>query len=222
MKILAFGAHPDDIEFGGAAPLIIKETKKGNKAKVVICSLGEAGTNGTPAGRKKESQTAAKILGSEIEFINLGGDCHIQNTPLNAKYKPDIILTTSLKEEQHPDHRILAILVRDACRFARYGKLKELQGLPVHKIKSLFYYQSSADYYKPFDIVIDVSKIEQTWIKAISAHKSQMKKDYLDLVLTKARALGASIGVKYAVGLWKNDPLRINSLSDISLSSRNY
>jgi len=64
---------------------------------------------------------------------------------------------------------------------------------------------------------------QKIWEKSIKAHASQMKtKNYIDLVLTKARALGASIGVKYAVGLWKNDPVRLNSLSDINLSSRNY
>ena len=40
MKILAIGAHPDDVEFGGAAALIIKETEKDNHAKVVVCTLG--------------------------------------------------------------------------------------------------------------------------------------------------------------------------------------
>ncbi|PIR96182.1 MAG: hypothetical protein COT92_02615 [Candidatus Doudnabacteria bacterium CG10_big_fil_rev_8_21_14_0_10_42_18] len=231
MKILAFGAHPDDVEFGAAAPLLIKETKKGSKAKIVVCSLGEAGSSGTSVGRKKEAAMAAKIIGAEIEFINLGGDCHIKYKPNNGitlakiirKYKPNIVLTTSLKEEQHPDHKALAMLVRDACRFARYGGLKELKGLPVHKIGELYFYQSSADYYKPYDIVIDVSDVQKIWEKSIKAHASQMKtKNYIDLVLTKARALGASIGVKYAVGLWKNDPVRLNSLSDINLSSRNY
>lgn len=231
MKLLAFGAHPDDVEFGGAAALIIKETQKGNRAKVVVCSLGEAGTNGTPQSRKKESQNAARLIGAEIEFLNLGGDCHIEYKPQNTikiarvirQYKPDVVLAQSLTQNQHPDHRNLAFTVRDACRLARYGGLKELKSLPVHKIGALYFYGSSAEWDKRPDIVIDVTDIHAQWEKAMLAHTSQMKtKSYLNLVNTKAAALGASMGVKYAVGLWTNDPIRLENLSDLSLSSRNY
>lgn len=231
MKILAIGAHPDDVEFGGAAALIIKETEKGNHAKVVVCSLGEAGTNGTPLSRKKESQNAAKISGTEIEFVDMGGDCRIEYKPQNAikiariirQYKPDIVLAQSLSQNQHPDHKNLAFIVRDACRFARYGGLRELKTLPVHKIGALYFYGSSAEWDKRPDIVIDVTEVHDKWEKSMLAHTSQMKtKGYLNLVNSKAAALGVSIGVKYAVGLWTNDPIRLNYLSDITLSSRNY
>ena len=57
----------------------------------------------------------------------------------------------------------------------------------------------------------------------MAIHSSQMKtKNYLNLVNSKAAYLGASVGVKYAIGLWINDPVRLNSLSDLTLSSRNY
>lgn len=229
-RILAIGAHPDDIEFS-CAPLLIKEVQKGNNVKIVICSLGEAGTSGTPMSRQKESLKAAEIIGAAIEFINLGGDCHFEYKPSSSikiaglvrKFKPNIVLAPSLKEEQHPDHRILAKLVRDACRLARHGGLKELKKIPAHRVNALYYYQSSADFHKRPDIVIDVSDIYPKWKKAIKSHKSQMKTtDYLNLITTKSRALGTSIGVKYAVGLWTNDSIRLDNLSDIVLSSRNY
>ena len=105
-KILAIGAHPDDVEFG-CGGLIIKEVEHGAKVKIVVCSLGEAGTNGTPAGRKAEATAAAKAAGAEIEFISMGGDSHIENKPTNAfklaaiirKFKPDIVLAPSLSEK---------------------------------------------------------------------------------------------------------------------------
>lgn len=230
-KILCFGAHPDDVEFGGAAALLIKEIQKGNHAKIVVCSLGEAGTNGSAAQRKQESQTAAKQIGAEIEFLDLGGDCHIEYQPQNAfkiakvirQFKPNIVFTQSLAQNQHPDHRNLSMIARDACRLARYGGLKELKKLPVHKISALYFYGSSAEWDKKPDIVIDVTSVHKKWEQTMRAHKSQMKtKSYLNLVNTKAAALGASIGVKYAVGLWTNDPIRLDNLSDITLSSRNY
>jgi LmbE family N-acetylglucosaminyl deacetylase len=51
-KILAIGAHPDDVEFG-VAGLLLKEIENGAQVKIVICSLGEAGSNGTPKSPKK-------------------------------------------------------------------------------------------------------------------------------------------------------------------------
>jgi len=54
MKILAFGAHPDDIEFG-CGGLIIKEVQKGNQVKNLVISKGEAGTVGTPKSGPKRA-----------------------------------------------------------------------------------------------------------------------------------------------------------------------
>ena len=57
----------------------------------------------------------------------------------------------------------------------------------------------------------------------MSCHKSQMQtKAYLNLVNSKAAYLGTSVGVSYAIGLWANDPIRVDAISDLSLSSRNY
>lgn len=228
-KIIAFGAHPDDVEFG-VSGLLIKEIKAGNKVKIVVGSLGESGTNGTPAGRKLEAVKAASFIGAEIEFIDLGGDCRIENNPENVikiariirKYKPNIVLAPSLSENQHPDHLAVAQMVRSACRFARYGGLEEISE-KVHYIDSLYYYPSSAELDRKPDIIMDVSKEYDKWVKAMSIHKSQMKtKSYLNLIGSKARALGASVGTDYAIGLWVNDPVRLDKISDINVSSRNY
>ncbi len=230
MNILVFAAHPDDAEFG-CGGLIIKEIKKGSRVKIVVSSLGEAGTNGTPLGRKKEAQEAARLAGAEIEFLNLGGDCHIEDSPKNAilfagiirKFKADIVLAPELQRNQHPDHYTVAKLAHSACRLARYGGLKELKKLPVHKVGSLYFYPSRAEWTIRPDIIVDVSDFKDRWEQTMSAHKSQMKtKAYHDLIFSKAAAMGASIGVKYAIGLWANDPIRVNSLSDLNLSSRNY
>lgn len=228
-KILVFGAHPDDVEFGCGA-LLIKEIEKGSQVKIMVCSLGEAGTSGTPEGRKKEAQAAAHSIGAEIEFISLGGDSHFVNSPENAhklglvirEYKPNIVLATSYFENQHPDHLALSQMVRAASRFARYGGLEELKKLPVHAIESLYFYPSSHGFDKKPDIIIDITPQYEKWIKAISMHESQMKtKDYLSMIESRAAAFGASIGVKYATILWVNDPVRVETLSEIG-SSRNY
>ena len=70
--LLAFGAHPDDIEFG-CGGVIARETQSGRPAHFVICSRGESGTNGTPAERTAEAEKSAALLGATCEFIDLGG-----------------------------------------------------------------------------------------------------------------------------------------------------
>src|SRR6476661_3739906 len=110
-SLLAFGAHPDDIEFGCGA-VIACETSAGRKAHLVICSRGEAGSHGTPAQRTREAQKAAKILGAPAEFIKLDGDAHLEIRAVHAiklarilrQERPAIVLAPSLAENQHADH----------------------------------------------------------------------------------------------------------------------
>ncbi len=229
-KILVFGAHPDDAEFG-CGGLLIKEIKAGNEVKIVVCSLGEAGTNGTPESRKKEATNGAHAMGAEIEFIDLGGDCHIQNTPQNTiklaeiirTYQPNIVLAQSLSPNQHPAHFTVSGMVRAATRMARYGGLKEIKKHKVHAIDALYYYPSSAELDKSPDIIIDVSSEYEAWVKSMHMHESQMKTmGYINLVGSKAKALGASIGVEYAIPLWVNDPVVLANLSLLDNSSRKY
>lgn len=230
MKILCIGAHPDDVEFG-CAPVLIKEVEKGNEVKILVLSLGEAGSSGTPEGRKKEAEEAAKIIGAEIEFIEMGGDCKIEYKPQNSialakkirEYKPNIIIAPDVNENQHPDHAVAGKLARDAARMARYGGLAELKDLDIHKVDSLYYYVITQFFGSSPDILIDVTKVQPKWQKAMEAHQSQLKsKKYLEMVMAWAKALGSAIGVDYAVGLKTNEPVQLNNLSDITLSSRNY
>src|SRR5271170_5836293 len=75
--LLAFGAHPDDIEFG-CGGIIARETKAGRKVHFVVCSSGEAGTYGTPKLRTAEAKRAPALLGATIEFAELDGDAHLE------------------------------------------------------------------------------------------------------------------------------------------------
>jgi len=230
MNILAIGAHPDDIEFG-CAPVLIKEARRGNLVKLLVLSRGEAGSSGTPESREQESRNAARIIGADtIHFLEFGGDCHLQYTPQNSlriateirKFQPAIVLSPHPEENQHPDHAVAGRLSRDACRLARYGGLEELKPLPIHKVASLYFYHISRHWDAP-DILIDVSDVKAAWESAMNCHESQVKsKSYVDLQVTAAHLLGLTIGAEYAIGLYANDPIRLKSLSDVTLSSRNF
>ena len=230
MRILAVGAHPDDVEFG-CAPILIQEVRNGHEARILVTSKGEASSAGSPEERFQEARDAARIIGAAIQFLELGGDCHVEHSPANAitlareirRFKPEVVLAPHLGENQHPDHSAVGKIVRDAARLARYGGLQDLQELPPHQITSLYYYAITQVLIHPPEIVVDVSAAREAWEAAVQCHKSQMKsRNYLDLVMSRARTLGAAVGVEHAIGLWLNDPIRLGSLADIPLSSRYF
>ncbi len=232
--LLAFGAHPDDIEFG-CGGIVAKETVAGRKAHFVICSRGEAGTHGTPKQRTAEAERAAKILGATIEFIELDGDAHLEIRAAHAiklakiirQIRPQILLAPSVVENQHPDHWRLGKLVRDAARLARYGGLKELHRTPSHAIDQLFFYAVTPEA-EPRDIspvLIDVSapEIISAWSAAMEAHASQVRaRNYIELQLTRARLLGARAGIGHAMALFPNEPLVFGSLAEVGKSARKF
>ncbi len=232
--LLAFGAHPDDIEFG-CGGIIARETLAGRPVHLVICSRGEAGTNGTPAERTAEAEKAAGLLGATIEFIELDGDAHLEVSSAHAialagiirRIKPAIVLAPTLEQNQHPDHWRLAQLARDATRLARYGGVAELKDQPVHAIGQLFFYAITSNA-EPADrppVLIDVSSPEvvAAWTAAMQAHASQLKtRDYVELQLARARVNGSRCGSSAAMALYPNDPLVFDSLAALARGARRY
>jgi LmbE family N-acetylglucosaminyl deacetylase len=223
--LLAVGAHPDDIEFG-CGGIIARETKAGRKAHFVVCSRGEAGTYGTPKQRIAEAKKSAGLLGATIEFLELDGDAHLEVRAVHAiklaeiirRVRPDVVLASSLVENQHPDHARLGKLVRDAARLARFGGLQELRRRPPHKIGQLLFYAVTPEA-EPSDIspvLFDVSAqaIIKTWTAAMAAHASQTStRNYVELQLTRARLRGAQAGVEHAIALFPDAPLVFASLA---------
>lgn len=232
--LLAFGPHPDDIEFG-CGGVIAHETRAGRAAHFVVCSHGEAATHGTPAKRIAEAKKSAAILGATVEFIELDGDAHLEVHAAHAiklarilrRLRPSIILAPSLVQNQHPDHARLGQLVRDAARLARYGGLKELRSLPPHAIDQLFFYAVTPEA-EPSDItpvLIDISAPEvlTDWTAAMEAHASQMQtRNYVELQLTRARLRGLRAGIGHAIALFPNDPLVLDSLAPVGRGTRRF
>lgn len=232
--LLAFGAHPDDIEFG-CGGIIVRETLGGRPAHLVVCSRGEAGTYGTPEQRTVEAQKAAEIMGATLEFLELEGDAHLEIRVSHAiklaavlrRVRPGFVLAPVLVENQHPDHARLGRLVRDAARLARYGGVEELRDLPPHAIDQLFFYAGSLETEPSAitPILVDVSPAEviAAWTEAMQAHASQTSaRSYVELQLTRARLHGLRAGVGYAIPLFSNDPIVVDSLEPVSRGARHF
>ncbi|HXI73736.1 MAG TPA: PIG-L family deacetylase [Verrucomicrobiae bacterium] len=232
--LLAFGAHPDDLEFA-CGGVIAKEARAGRKVHFVICSRGEAGTHGTPKQRTAEAKKAAALLGATVEFIGLDGDSHLEVRAAHAiqlagilrRMQPGIVLAPSLVENQHPDHAKLGRMVRDAARLARYGGLKELRKSAPYAIDQLFYYAVTPEA-EPQDItpvLIDISapEIVAAWTAAMNAHVSQVSaRNYIELQLARARLNGLRAGIGHAIALFPNDPLVLDSLPQLNRSARRF
>jgi len=233
-RLLAFGAHPDDIEFG-CGGVIALESQAGRPVHFVICSRGEAGTNGTPEERQMEARNGAKLLGATHEFIELDGDARLEIKAAHTikiaaiirRLRPQIVLAPSLVENQHPDHARLGRMVRDAARLARYGGLADLREAPPHSIGQLFYYAVTPNS-EPRDItpiLIDVSAPEviQAWTASMAAHATQQRtRNYGELQLQRAKMLGASAGIEHAMALFPNDPMVATSLSALGRGARRF
>ena len=232
--LLAFGAHPDDIEFG-CGGVIASETHAGRQAHFVVCSRGEAGTFGTPKQRVTEAKNSARLLGATIEFIELDGDAHfelraahtIQLAGIIRRVCPGTVLAPSPVENQHPDHGRLGKMARDAARLARFGGLEELRGSPPHAIQQLFFYAVTPEA-EPTNITpifIDISAPESVaaWTAAMNAHATQVSaRNYVELQVIRARLLGARTGVSHAIALFPNEPLVFGSLAEAGIGARRF
>ncbi|MDB6170100.1 MAG: N-acetylglucosaminyl deacetylase, LmbE family [Verrucomicrobia bacterium] len=232
--LLAFGAHPDDIEFG-AGGVVARERSAGRPVHFVVCSRGEAGTHGTPRVRAAEARAAARVLGATIEFLELDGDARLELKAAHAlglarvirRVRPGIVLAPTVVPNQHPDHWRLGVLARDAARLARFGGLAPLRKQPPHAIGQLFFYALSPGAEPPGmpPVLIDISapEIMRLWRAAMAAHASQMRtRNYAELQVTRARVAGLAAGIDHAQALFPNDPLVLDSLAAVTRSARRF
>jgi N-acetylglucosamine malate deacetylase 1 len=232
--LLAFGAHPDDIEFG-CGGVVAAETRAGRAAHLVVCSRGESATHGTPAVRTIEAEKGAALLGATVEFVELDGDAHLEVRVAHAirlagvirRLRPGIVLAPSLVANQHPDHGRLGHLVRDAARLARYGGLEELKDAPSHTIDQLFFYTLTPDS-EPRNVtpvLFDISapEIVTAWTDAMNAHASQTRiRNYTEMQLTRARLNGLRAGIGHAIALFPNAPLVFESLAQLGRDASRF
>lgn len=237
LDILAFGAHPDDIELGAGAT-IAKEISKGKKVGAVDLTRGELGTRGSAEIRDTEAAAAAKVLGLSVRE-NLGfADGFFKNDKehqlavirMIRKYRPEIVLCNAV-EDRHIDHGKGSDLVSNACFLSGLIKIQtKLDGDdnlqdPWRPNKVYHYIQWRN--LNP-DFVVDVSGFIDQKTDAILAYSSQFfdpnsnepetpisSKNFIDSVLYRARDLGRLIGVQHAEGFTAERFVAVNTLDDL-------
>ena len=134
LDILAFGAHPDDVELGCGGTLA-KEIALGKKAGIIDLTRGELGTRGSVAIRNQEAAAAAEILGVAVRenldmrdafFVN--DEAHqLKIIEMIRKYKPEIVICNAI-DDRHIDHGKGSKLVSDACFLSGLMRIETKHG----------------------------------------------------------------------------------------------
>ena len=179
VDVLAIFAHRDDAELSCGGTLA-KAARSGHSTGILDLTQGEMGTRGSAETRAAEAEAAAKVLAVSVRR-NLGlPDAGIVNEPgtreqlarVIRKLQPRVVICPAL-EGRHPDHRVTAQLVRDACFVA--GLQKIAPDLPKHRpLKILHCLTYRQDFVRP-TFVVDVSDDFETKLASIRCYKSQFE-----------------------------------------------
>ena len=235
LDILAFGAHPDDVELG-CSGTIAKEVSLGKKVGIIDLTRGELGTRGSVAIRNEESAKASEILGVTVRrnldmrdgfFVN--DEAHqIKVIEMIRKYQPEIILCNAITD-RHIDHGKGSKLVSDACFLSGLRQIKtELNGEAQEAWRpKVVYHYIQWQNIEP-DFVVDISEFIDKKMESVLAYGSQFydpnskepvspitSKNFLDSVKYRAEDLGRLVGVEYAEGFTTERYLAVNSLGDL-------
>ncbi|HZV12762.1 MAG TPA: bacillithiol biosynthesis deacetylase BshB1 [Candidatus Kapabacteria bacterium] len=227
IDILAFAAHPDDVEFSCAGTMILMR-RKGYKTGAIDLTRGELGTRGTARSRAREAEAAAKIMGLTVRK-NLGmPDGNIELTQKNIlkiisvvrEYRPRIVLMP-YHVERHPDHEHASRLIREALFYSGLKRIPtNISGdsQEPHRPEMTLCYQQTAE--MPISVVVDITSVFEERMQAAYAYATQVhnpkmkgpetfisRPEFLEHIEARARENGFSVGVKYGEGFYQQTPV---------------
>ena len=235
LDILAFGAHPDDVELGCGGTLA-KEIALGKKVGIIDLTRGELGTRGSATLRDQEAEAAKGILGVHVRENLTFSDGFFSNDKVHQleiikiirKYQPDVVLCNAI-DDRHIDHPKGSKLVSDACFLSGLMKIEtEVNGSSQEKWrpKQVYHYIQWKTIEPNF--VVDVSGYMDLKVAAVKAYSSQFydpksneaetpitSKNFIDSIVYRAQDLGRLIGVDAAEGFTVERYVGVDNLSDL-------
>jgi N-acetylglucosamine malate deacetylase 1 len=226
LDLLAFGAHPDDVELAAAGTLI-KAAKNGAATGVISLTRGEMGTRGTPEARAAEFAAASEVMGlRHHEMLSLpDGRLRPDDESRTAavreirEHRPRIVLLP-WSEDRHPDHGAASRIVQEAAYLSGLAKLDT--GQPPHRPAELVYYMTSWEFEPGF--VVDISEHIEDKRRALQAYRTQVytpgfagsepptfiaSEHFMELLFSRMAHYGHLIGKKYG------EPFRIKGLLEV-------
>lgn len=235
IDLLAVAAHRDDVELtcGGT---LLKAAKQGYATAVIDLTEGEMGTRGSAALRGDEAARAGRILGlAARESLGLP-DAGITDTPETRellalairRFMPRVVIAPAL-EGRHPDHRVTAQLVRDACFIAGLGKIApEVPKHRPHKVVHALTYRQ--DFLKP-TFVVDISDVFEQKMEAIQCYDSQFGgalqagevyptgEPLYDVIRHHAAYYGALIRARYGEPFFTTETVKVDDIVALDVAT---
>ncbi|KMJ59733.1 deacetylase [Bacillus sp. LL01] len=225
LDILAFGAHPDDVEIGMAGTLA-KYKEQGYKTGICDLTFAERSSNGSVEIRQQEANEACKVLGLDARIqlslpdrgLFMKEEYILELVSVIRKYKPRLVFAP-YHEDRHPDHGNCAKLVEEAVFSSGIKRVEDSQKQNAHKPENIYFYQING-MNKP-DFYIDVTNQIDKKTRALEVYTSQFEKNqdgvdtpltngYVEAVISRERAYGKQIGSVYAEGFFAKGPLVLN------------
>lgn len=222
-RVLAFMAHPDDVEFtcGGTLALL---HQKGWEIHIATMTPGDCGSEQLgpeeiSAIRRVEAANAAAALGGEHHclecrdgFIAYDRETMTKAIGLVRKVRPTIVFALG-PNDYLIDHEISSAIVRNATFFVGVPNVKTEPFAPFRPVPYLYYadpVEAKDLFGKPVDpsIVVDIGTVIDTKSQMLGCHASQrdwlLKQhgmdEYIHAMLAMGEKRGRLIGVKYAEG----------------------
>jgi LmbE family N-acetylglucosaminyl deacetylase len=189
-RVLAFGAHPDDLEVG-AGGLLARLALEGADVTMATVSIPNRADE-----RRSEAEEGARIIGAARSYVLFEEPARVEDIPMHelvrrfdqlvGDIRPNLVITHSA-HDLHWDHGLVnratvSALRRTPCDLLAYLSSPEMNA-QSRSIGQCF---------------ADVSATLETKIEAISAHKSQLPKLDLESSRDLARAMGRISGYAYA------------------------
>jgi bacillithiol biosynthesis deacetylase BshB1 len=235
LDIIAFAAHPDDVELSCAGTLM-KHISQGKKVGVIDLTQGELGTRGTVQTRLEEAKAASEVMGISVRdnlkmadgFFEVNEENKRRIIEQVRKYRPEIVLCNATSD-RHPDHGRAGRLVSEACFLAGLVKVQtEVNGQIQQAFRPKAVYHYIQDVYLKPDFVVDVTEFVERKIEAIKAYKTQFYdpasnepqtpisgKEFFDFVKGRMMQFGRPIGVEFAEGFIVEREPGVNDLFDL-------
>ncbi len=236
VDILAFGAHPDDVELGCGGTIALS-IAQGKTVAIVDLTQGELGTRGDVQTRKSEAKIASDVLKiynrENLKFEDGFFENNLENQLVLIekirKYQPNIVLCNS-RRDRHIDHGKANQLVNDSCFLSGLNKIETID--QNGKNQKSWRPQLILEYIqwnevKP-DIVINITGYLDKKIEAVRAYKSQLfdskknenntpisTENFLNSVKYRAQNLGRLIGTEAGEGFTSRQLLAIKELDSL-------
>ncbi|HPO16233.1 MAG TPA: PIG-L family deacetylase [Candidatus Hydrogenedentes bacterium] len=183
MRVMAFGAHPDDVEILCAGTLA-KYANQGHAVAIAVATNGEVGSptlskEEIAAIREQEARKAAAIINADFYWLGYP-DEFLYDTPevrrhfidVIRQFRPDIILCPDKDNDYHPDHQRTGQIVWETHVMTPVPNIVTAHP-PCEKIHEIWFYDTIAGINFTPEIYVDITETWETKMAMLSCHKSQ-------------------------------------------------